>query len=69
MVGNGLKEFGDIPPANLVEVLQMEVKMAVNAKAYLVSGYPRGMRDVVEWTSGVSPTTFSFFVISGESIY
>ncbi|OXA51229.1 Adenylate kinase isoenzyme 5 [Folsomia candida] len=38
-----------IPPSNLIEVLQMEIKMAVNARGYLISGYPRSMRDVVEY--------------------
>ena len=42
-----------MPANNLVQVLQMEMKMAVNASAYLISGYPRSMRDVVEYTEKV----------------
>ncbi|CAG7634789.1 unnamed protein product [Allacma fusca] len=50
IVGNGLSDFSQMPPKNLLEVLLIEMKMAVNASAYLISGYPRSMRDVVEYT-------------------
>ncbi|VVC93173.1 unnamed protein product [Leptidea sinapis] len=35
---------------NVTEVLMLEMKMAPSAKAYLVSGYPRSMRDVAEYS-------------------
>lgn len=38
-----------MPATNLIQVLQMEMKMTVNATGYLISGYPRSMRDVVEY--------------------
>jgi hypothetical protein len=49
----GLEDFNQMPANNLVQVLMMEMKMAVNASAYLISGYPRSMRDVVEYTNKV----------------
>jgi hypothetical protein len=49
----GLEDFSGLPASNLVEVLQMEMKMAVNSKGFLVSGYPRSMRDVVEYQNRV----------------
>ena len=42
-----------MPAKNLLEVLLIEMKMAVNASAYLISGYPRSMRDVVEYNEKV----------------
>lgn len=33
----------------------LEMKMAPAAKAYLISGYPRSMRDVVEYSEKVIP--------------
>lgn len=33
------------------------MKMSPAAKAYLISGYPRSMRDVVEYTEKVSVLT------------
>lgn len=40
----------------MTEVLMLEMKMAPAAKAYLISGYPRSMRDVVEYSEKVITT-------------
>jgi len=56
----GLGDFNQIPPTNLIQVLQMEMKMAVNSKGFLISGYPRSMRDVVEYNKKVFYFNFFF---------
>lgn len=45
----------------VTEVLMLEMKMSPNAKTYLVSGYPRNMRDVVEYSEKVSEKYLIFF--------
>jgi hypothetical protein len=52
-----MKDFGQLSSKTVTEVLMLEMKMAPAAKTYLVSGYPRNMRDVVEYSEKVSPLT------------
>ncbi|XP_054283474.1 uncharacterized protein LOC129000537 [Macrosteles quadrilineatus] len=52
-VGNDMKDFNQLSSKTVTEVLMLEIKMAPAAKAYLVSGYPRNMRDVVEYTNKI----------------
>lgn len=47
-------DFSQLPSKTVTEVLMLEMKMAPAAKAYLISGFPRSMRDVVEYTEKVS---------------
>lgn len=49
-----LQDFSKLPSKTVTEVLMLEMKMAPAAKAYLISGYPRSMRDVVEYSEKVS---------------
>lgn len=49
-----MPDFGLLSSKTVTEVLMLEMKMAPNAKTYLVSGYPRNMRDVVEYSEKVS---------------
>uniref|UniRef100_A0A1A9UIW0 Adenylate kinase isoenzyme 5 n=1 Tax=Glossina austeni TaxID=7395 RepID=A0A1A9UIW0_GLOAU len=52
-IGNGENEttdFSHLSSKTVTEVLMLEMKMAPAAKAYLISGYPRSMRDVVEYS-------------------
>lgn len=49
-----MKDFAQLSSATVTEVLMLEMKMSPAATAYLVSGYPRNMRDVVEYTNKVS---------------
>lgn len=49
-----MKDFGQLSSKTVTEVLMLEMKMAPAAKTYLVSGYPRNMRDVVEYSEKVS---------------
>ena len=49
-----MKDFGQLSSKTVTEVLMLEMKMAPAAKTYLVSGYPRSMRDVAEYSEKVS---------------
>lgn len=51
-----MKDFAQLSSATVTEVLMLEMKMSPAATAYLVSGYPRNMRDVVEYSNKVSCT-------------
>ncbi|GAB0098163.1 adenylate kinase isoenzyme 5 [Sergentomyia squamirostris] len=48
-IGNDMQDFSQLSSKTVTEVLMLEMKMAPAAKAYLVSGFPRSMRDVVEY--------------------
>ncbi|CAH0726316.1 unnamed protein product, partial [Brenthis ino] len=56
-IGNGLsidmQDFGTLSSTTVTEVLMLEMKMAPTAKTYLVSGYPRSMRDVAEYSDKI----------------
>lgn len=49
-----MQNFSQLSSKTVTEVLMLEMKMAPAAKAYLISGYPRSMRDVVEYSEKVS---------------
>lgn len=49
-----MQDFGLLSSKTVTEVLMLEMKMAPAAKTYLVSGFPRNMRDVVEYSEKVS---------------
>lgn len=49
-----MQDFAQLSSKTVTEVLMLEMKMAPAAKTYLVSGYPRSMRDVVEYSNKVS---------------
>jgi len=48
-----LTDFSQLPSAAVTEVLMLEMKMAASAKVYLVSGFPRSMRDMAEYSDKV----------------
>ncbi|KAK9731388.1 hypothetical protein QE152_g13691 [Popillia japonica] len=52
-VGNEMQDFSLLSSKTVTEVLMLEMKMAPTAKTYLVSGYPRNMRDVVEYSERI----------------
>ncbi|KAL1491092.1 hypothetical protein ABEB36_011742 [Hypothenemus hampei] len=52
-IGNDIPDYGQLSSRTVTEVLMVEMKMAPNAKTYLVSGYPRNMRDVVEYAEKI----------------
>ncbi|XP_070509168.1 adenylate kinase isoenzyme 5 [Chironomus tepperi] len=52
-MGNDMQDFSKLPSKTVTEVLMLEMKMSPAAKAYLISGYPRSMRDVVEYTEKI----------------
>ncbi|ERL89139.1 hypothetical protein D910_06515, partial [Dendroctonus ponderosae] len=52
-IGNDIPDYGQLSSRTVTEVLMVEMKMAPNAKTYLVSGYPRNMRDVVEYSEKI----------------
>ncbi|XP_072388705.1 uncharacterized protein [Diabrotica undecimpunctata] len=52
-IGNDMPDFGLLSSKTVTEVLMLEMKMAPNAKTYLISGYPRNMRDVVEYSEKI----------------
>ncbi|XP_046411820.1 adenylate kinase isoenzyme 5 [Neodiprion fabricii] len=52
-MGNDMLDFGLLSSKTVTEVLMLEMKMAPNAKTFLVSGYPRNMRDVVEYSEKI----------------
>lgn len=49
-----MQDFSQLSSRTVTEVLMLEMKMAPAAKAYLVSGFPRSMRDVVEYQEKVT---------------
>ncbi|XP_022903561.1 adenylate kinase isoenzyme 5 [Onthophagus taurus] len=52
-IGNDMQDFSQLSSKTVTEVLMLEMKMAPTAKTYLVSGYPRNMRDVVEYSEKI----------------
>ncbi|CAK1549605.1 unnamed protein product [Leptosia nina] len=52
-IGNDMQDFGTLSSKTVTEVLMLEMKMAPTAKSYLVSGYPRSMRDVAEYSDKI----------------
>ncbi|XP_037913203.1 adenylate kinase isoenzyme 5 isoform X1 [Hermetia illucens] len=52
-IGNDMQDFSQLSSKTVTEVLMLEMKMAPAAKAYLISGYPRSMRDVVEYSEKI----------------
>ncbi|XP_030749657.1 adenylate kinase isoenzyme 5 [Sitophilus oryzae] len=52
-IGNDIPDYGQLSSKTVTEVLMLEMKMAPHAKTYLVSGYPRNMRDVVEYSEKI----------------
>ncbi|XP_045485853.1 uncharacterized protein LOC110992321 isoform X3 [Pieris rapae] len=53
-IGNDMQDFGTLSSKTVTEVLMLEMKMAPTAKTFLVSGYPRSMRDVAEYSDKVN---------------
>lgn len=53
IVTGDTKDFNQLSSKTVAEVLMLEMKMSPAAKTYLISGYPRNMRDVVEYTDKV----------------
>ncbi|KAI4484783.1 hypothetical protein M0804_007349 [Polistes exclamans] len=52
-LGNDMQDFGQLSSKTVSEVLMLEMKMSPEAKVFLVSGYPRNMRDVVEYAEKI----------------
>ncbi|KAF4519864.1 hypothetical protein B566_EDAN005202 [Ephemera danica] len=52
-VGNELSDFNQLPSTAVTEVLMLEMKMAPAAKVYLISGFPRSMRDMAEYSDKI----------------
>uniref|UniRef100_A0A2S2NRY9 Adenylate kinase isoenzyme 5 n=1 Tax=Schizaphis graminum TaxID=13262 RepID=A0A2S2NRY9_SCHGA len=52
-VGNDMEDFSKLSSKTVTEVLMLELKMSPAAKTFLVSGFPRNMRDVVEYTNKI----------------
>ncbi|XP_032669054.1 adenylate kinase isoenzyme 5 isoform X2 [Odontomachus brunneus] len=52
-LGNDMQDFGQLSSKTVTEVLMLEMKMSPGAKVFLVSGYPRNMRDVVEYAEKI----------------
>ncbi|CAH1133116.1 unnamed protein product [Ceutorhynchus assimilis] len=52
-IGNEISDYAQLSSRTVTEVLMVEMKMAPNARTYLVSGYPRNMRDVVEYSEKI----------------
>jgi hypothetical protein len=63
-----MKDFGQLSSKTVTEVLMLEMKMAPAAKTYLVSGYPRNMRDVVEYSEKVSHHLARFEVLTAATM-
>ncbi|XP_006623391.1 adenylate kinase isoenzyme 5 [Apis dorsata] len=52
-LGNDMQDFGQLSSKTVAEVLMLEIKMSPESKVFLVSGYPRNMRDVVEYAEKI----------------
>ncbi|KAK9879399.1 hypothetical protein WA026_006466 [Henosepilachna vigintioctopunctata] len=61
-IGNDMKDFGVLSSRTVTEVLMLEMKMAPKAKTYLISGYPRNMRDVVEYSEKIQTTSGAILI-------
>lgn len=48
-----MEDFSKLSSKTVTEVLMLELKMSPAAKTFLISGFPRNMRDVVEYTNKV----------------
>ncbi|CAI6355854.1 unnamed protein product [Macrosiphum euphorbiae] len=48
-----MEDFSKLSSKTVTEVLMLELKMSPAAKTFLVSGFPRNMRDVVEYTNKI----------------
>jgi hypothetical protein len=49
----GLKDAEWVPSSALVGVVMLEVNLSPEAKVFVISGYPRHMDDVMEYTQKV----------------
>lgn len=58
-----MQDFSQMSSKMVTEVLMLEMKMAPAAKAYLISGFPRSMRDVVEYSDKVMQYNKLMFII------
>lgn len=63
-----MPDFGMLSSKTVTEVLMLEMKMSPNAKTYLVSGYPRNMRDVVEYSEKVSLLVSTRYVLKSSNV-
>ncbi|XP_024082125.1 adenylate kinase isoenzyme 5 isoform X4 [Cimex lectularius] len=52
-IGSEMKDFSQLSSKTVTEVLMLEMKMSPAAKTFLISGYPRNMRDVVEYSNKI----------------
>lgn len=57
-----MQDFSQLSSKMVTEVLMLEIKMAPAAKAYLISGFPRSMRDVVEYSDKVHYLTVNISI-------
>lgn len=64
-----MQDFGQLSSKTVAEVLMLEIKMSPGSKVFLVSGYPRNMRDVVEYAEKVSFLYFNINSIIYFNIY
>lgn len=48
-----MEDFSKLSSKTVTEVLMLELKMSPAAKTFLISGFPRNMRDVVEYSNKV----------------
>lgn len=64
-----MQDFGQLSSKTVAEVLMLEIKMSPGSKVFLISGYPRNMRDVVEYAEKVSFLYFNINSIIYFNIY
>lgn len=55
-----MEDFSKLSSKTVTEVLMLELKMSPAAKTFLISGFPRSMRDVVEYTNKVWIQFFNY---------
>ncbi|XP_055387273.1 adenylate kinase isoenzyme 5 [Condylostylus longicornis] len=67
-MGNDLQDFSQLSSKTVTEVLMLEMKMAPAAKAYLISGYPRSMRDVVEYSEKIQVINGAILISWRQSV-
>lgn len=56
-----MEDFSKLSSKTVTEVLMLELKMSPAAKTFLISGFPRSMRDVVEYTNKVMEVIKYFY--------
>ncbi|XP_050527021.1 adenylate kinase isoenzyme 5 isoform X2 [Daktulosphaira vitifoliae] len=63
-----MEDFSKLSSNTVTEVLMLELKMSPAAKTFLISGFPRNMRDVVEYTQKIKSVNGVILIAWSQSV-